>query len=155
MFTLVGFVQIAVVNRWVVFSLFLLFVYFFFKYRMIFSAIFSRSNKTAELQRLLLPLFLSVSVKVDVNSPRSIWLRGFRDKTAHFSRLYCLVISMRDLSTKKTKRKYRKMTRKPRSHVRILIHRTWAIILISANCDVFRIWSKVSDYEELARGLRW
>ena len=151
MFILVGFVQIAVFSRWVVFSLFLLFVYSLFKYSMIFSAIFSRSSKTAELQRLLLPLFLSVSVKVDVNSPRSIWLRGFRDKTAYFSRLYCLV----RLEHKKNQIKYRKMTRKPRSHVRILIHREWAIILISANCDIFRSCSKVSDYEELARGLRW
>ena len=37
-----------------------------------FSSIFSRSCKTAELQRLLLPLFLSVSVKVDFSSSRSI-----------------------------------------------------------------------------------
>ena len=31
------------------------------------------------------------------------WLRGFRDKIANFSRLYCLTIARRDLSTKKTK----------------------------------------------------
>ena len=31
------------------------------------------------------------------------WLRGFRDKIANFSRLYCPEIPRRDLSTKKTK----------------------------------------------------
>ena len=31
------------------------------------------------------------------------WLRGFRSKIANFSRLHCLVIARRELSTKKTK----------------------------------------------------
>ena len=34
----------------------------------------------------------------------------------------------RDLSTKKTKTNYRKMTRKPRSHVRILMYRSFVTI---------------------------
>ena len=53
------------------------------------------------------------------------WLRGFRVKIliATFSRLHCLAIPRRD---KENQSKHRKMTRKPRSHVRILIYRMWA-----------------------------
>ena len=36
------------------------------------------------------------------------WLRGFRVKIANFSRLHCLAIPRRDLSTKKTKPKIEK-----------------------------------------------
>ena len=54
-------------------------------------------------------------------------LRGFRGKIANFSRLHCLVVLRRDLSTKKTKPNIEKMTRKRRSRVRILIYRTFAI----------------------------
>ena len=57
------------------------------------------------------------------------WLRGFRVKIANFLRLHCVVITRRELNTKKTKPKYRKMTKKPRTFVRILIYRTWAIVL--------------------------
>ena len=65
-------------------------------------------------------------------SPHSIyqiltWLRGFREKIANFSPLDCLAIPRVDLSTKKTKPN-KKMTRKPRSHVRISVYRTWAIL---------------------------
>ena len=50
----------------------------------------------------------------------------------NFSRLHFFAIPRRELSTKKTKPNIAhvcKMTRKPQSHVRILIHRTssWAI----------------------------
>ena len=57
------------------------------------------------------------------------WLRGFRLKIANFLRLHCVAITRRELNTNKTKPKYRKMSRKPRTFVRILIHRTWAIVL--------------------------
>ena len=49
-------------------------------------------------------------------------------KIANFSRLHRLAIPRRNLSTKKTKPNIEKMTRKPRSHGRILIYRTWVII---------------------------
>ena len=52
-----------------------------------------------------------------------IWVRVFRVKISNFSRV---AIPRRDISAKK-QTKYRKMTLKPRSHVRILIYRTWAI----------------------------
>ena len=58
-------------------------------------------------------------------------LRCCRDKIANFSRLHCLAIPGRDLSTKKTKSNVEKMTRKPRNHVRILRYRTWAIPLFT------------------------
>ena len=43
---------------------------------------------------------------------------------------------------KKNKQKYRKMTRKPRTYVRILIYRTWVIVLfrlLRLNCISGRI----------------
>ena len=49
--------------------------------------------------------------------------RGFRVKIANFSRLHCLAIPRKDLSTKKAKQT-KKNDRKPRSRVRILIDRT-------------------------------
>ena len=55
------------------------------------------------------------------------WLRGFRVKIAHFSRLRCLAIPKRDLENQTKYRKIRKMTRKPRSRVKILMYRTLAI----------------------------
>ena len=55
------------------------------------------------------------------------WLRSFREKIANFSPLDCLAIPRRDLSTKKTKQN-KKMTRKPRSHAKISVYRTWAIL---------------------------
>ena len=55
------------------------------------------------------------------------WLRGFREKIANFSPLDCLAIPRRDLSTKKTKQN-KEMTRKPRSHAKISVYRTWAIL---------------------------
>ena len=56
------------------------------------------------------------------------WLRGFSVKSANFSGPHCLSIPRRDLSTKKTNPNIEKMTGKPRSHVRILIYPTWAIL---------------------------
>ena len=53
-------------------------------------------------------------------------LQGFSDKIANFSRLHCLAISRRDLSTKRPKPNIKKWRcRKHRSHVRMLIYRTW------------------------------
>ena len=56
------------------------------------------------------------------------WLRGFRVKVANF---HDSIISQFPEETRAQRKpnltKYRKMTRKPRSHVRILIYRTWAI----------------------------
>ena len=49
-------------------------------------------------------------------------LPGFRVKIAIFSRLHCLAIP------KEKETKQRKMTRKPRSHVRILIYRTHGLM---------------------------
>ena len=63
------------------------------------------------------------------------WLRGlakFRVKIANFSRLHCLAIPRKELSTKKTKPNIEKWPENlggSRSHVRILIYRTWAIHL--------------------------
>ena len=54
---------------------------------------------------------------------------------ANFSRPYCLAIPIRDLSTKKIEQNIEKMTRKPRSHVRILIYRTWAIPNAQSNLN--------------------
>ena len=48
------------------------------------------------------------------------WLRGFRDQIANFSRLHCLAIPRRDLSTKKTKPCY----------VRILRYRTSFLCMV-------------------------
>ena len=55
------------------------------------------------------------------------WLGGFRYKIANFPQLHCLTILRRDLRHKENQTKYRKITRQPWSHVRILIYRTWAI----------------------------
>ena len=44
---------------------------------------------------------------------------------SNFSRLHCLAIPKR-VEHKEKQTKSRKMTRRPRSHVRILKHRTWA-----------------------------
>ena len=45
---------------------------------------------------------------------------------------------------KENKTKYRKMTRKPRSHVRILIYQTWAI-----GVDISLVFSSWLDRGEL------
>ena len=56
----------------------------------------------------------------------SLNLMKKRDRSqSNFSRLHCLAIPKR-VEHKENQTKYRKMTRKPRSHVRILIYRTWA-----------------------------
>ena len=45
-----------------------------------------------------------VSIKAHVRYIKiQVYLRSSRDKIANFSRLYCLAIPRRDLSTKKTK----------------------------------------------------
>ena len=50
------------------------------------------------------------------------WLRGFRIKIANFSSFFCPSIPIRDLIRyKRNNTKYRSLTWKPRSHVRILI----------------------------------
>ena len=56
------------------------------------------------------------------------WLRGFWVKIANFSSFFCPPIPKR-LRYKENNTKYRSLTRKPRSHVRILIYRTWPIII--------------------------
>ena len=69
--------------------------------------------------------FNAVSQK-DFSSVVQARLQGFGVKIANFSPLYCIAIPRRDLSTKKTKpNNNRKQTRKPQSHVRILIYQTW------------------------------
>ena len=71
------------------------------------------------------------------------WLRGFRAKIVNFSRSTLLSRnSQKRLEHKENQTKYRKMTRKPRSHVRILIYRTWAFVKYqhaypSISCTVF------------------
>ena len=62
------------------------------------------------------------------------WLRGFRVKIVRFSRLHALSRnSQKRPEHEENQTEYRKMNRKPRSHVRILpvilIYRTWAIKL--------------------------
>ena len=56
------------------------------------------------------------------------WLRGFRGKVANF---HDSIVSQFPDETRAQRKpnltKYRKLSRKPRSHVRILIYRTWAI----------------------------
>ena len=56
------------------------------------------------------------------------WLRGFRVKVANF---HDSIVSQFPEETRAQRKpnltKYRKMTRKPRSYVRILIYRTWAM----------------------------
>ena len=42
--------------------------------------------------------------------------------------------SQKRLELKEKQTKYRKMTRKPRIHVRIVIYRTWAILLVKQSC---------------------
>ena len=63
------------------------------------------------------------------NRPRLISNRpwGFRVKIANFSRLHCLAVT-NWLKPNESKTKCRKMSRKPWSHVRVLIYRTWAIV---------------------------
>ena len=56
------------------------------------------------------------------------WLRGFRVKIANLSRVHCLAIPRRDLSTKKTKPNIEKWP-ESLSHVRILICRSWSTIV--------------------------
>ena len=56
------------------------------------------------------------------------WVRGFRIKIANFSSFFCPSIPIRDLIRyKRNNTKYRSLTWKPQSHVRILIYRTWPI----------------------------
>ena len=54
-------------------------------------------------------------------------LRGFRDKIANFFTTPLSHNSQKRLEHKENQTKYRKMTRKPRSHVRNLIYRTFAV----------------------------
>ena len=63
------------------------------------------------------------------NRPRLISNRpwGFGVKIANFSRLHCLAVT-NWLKPNESKTKCRKMSRKPWSHVRVLIYRTWAIV---------------------------
>ena len=56
-------------------------------------------------------------------------LRGLRVKTAVFFTIPLSRNSQERFEHKEHQTKYRKMTRKPRSHVRFLIYRTWAIAL--------------------------
>ena len=67
-----------------------------------------------------------------LNSPHSIYQNSnmtpkLQGENCKFSPLDCLAIPRRDLSTKKTKQN-KKMTRKPRSHAKISVYRTWAIL---------------------------
>ena len=73
------------------------------------------------------------------------WLRGVRVKIANFLRLHCLAIP---IEHKENQTKYRKMTRKPRSHVRILIYRKRAsfsgIVTGDAPVSYWPIFSQTS-----------
>ena len=63
------------------------------------------------------------------------WLWGFQVKIEIFFSCFYLRIPRRDLIIKqKTTPKYRSLSWKPRSHVRILIYRTWPIQEKKINC---------------------
>ena len=68
---------------------------------------------------------LSIGQVWYINIPA--WLRGFWIKIANFPSFLCPSIPKRD-RYKENNTKYRGLTWKPRSHVRILIYRTWPII---------------------------
>ena len=55
------------------------------------------------------------------------WPRGFRVKICKFFYFLLSLNSPKRLGYKENNTKYRILTRKPRSHVRILIYRTWPI----------------------------
>ena len=63
------------------------------------------------------------------------WLRGFWVKNCKFLKFLLSLNSQKRLEYKENNTKYRSLTRKPRSHVRILIYRTWPIK---------RSWEKMS-----------
>ena len=58
-------------------------------------------------------------------------LRGFTDKNCKFFTTPLSHNSHWRLELKEDQTKYRKMARKPRSKVRILIYRTWAIMSLN------------------------
>ena len=55
------------------------------------------------------------------------WLRGFRAKIVNFFKFILSPNSQKRLGYKENTTKYRSLSWKPRSHVRILIYRTWPI----------------------------
>ena len=68
------------------------------------------------------------------------------DKIKNFSGLHCLAIPRRDSHIcKENQTKYRNMSRKPQSHVRVLIYRTWAILAIILCLLSLKWMSKISS----------
>ena len=91
-----------------------------------------------------LPTFCDVTIGFPANSPRSMYLNSnmtqrLWDKIVNFSRPHCLAIPRRD-EHRENQTKYRKMTRKSRSHVRILIWQTWAIDVWGTNVEIPYWW---------------
>ena len=58
------------------------------------------------------------------------WLRGLRVKIVNFLKFLLSLNSQKRLGYKENNTKYRSLTRKPRSHVRILIYRSWPIEIV-------------------------
>ena len=74
------------------------------------------------------------------------WLRGFRVKIA--VSIVSKFLKATWAQRKENQIKFRKMARNPQSHVRILIYRTWAIVLFDAFWYVNRL-----DFQPLF--LKW
>ena len=73
------------------------------------------------------------------NRPRSIYLYSNMDprlsgQNCKFSKFLLSLNSQKRLGYKENNTTYRSLSRKPRSHVRILIYRTWPFALIFRGC---------------------
>ena len=87
---------------------------------------------------LILPFLRRISSRPGINLPYSrpssissyilTRLRGFRVKLAIFFKFSLFRNSQKRLRCKQDNTKYRGLIWKPRSHVRILIYRTWPIV---------------------------
>ena len=78
----------------------------------------------------ILPLFTEIDKN---NRPRSIYqyssmAPGLSGQNCKFFKFLLSSNSQKRLRYKENNTKYRSLTRKPRSHVRILIYRTWPIV---------------------------
>ena len=71
-------------------------------------------------------------ITLDQNRPRSIYqyssmASGLSGQNCKFLKFLLSFNSQKRLGNKENNTKYRSLTRKPRSHARILIYRTWSI----------------------------
>ena len=80
-----------------------------------------------------------------INGPRSIYQNSsmaprLSGQNCKFFKLLLSLNSQKRLGYKENNTKYRILTRKPRSHVRILIYRTWPIENESSRVSVYSTW---------------